>query len=73
MVGVCVMDWQTITAALIVLGATAYVLRRVWQRLNSFRMAKRDGEASACGRGCSCEAKSSPKTQPKFTTVSGRR
>jgi hypothetical protein len=50
------MDWQTIAAALIVLSACVYVLRRVWQRLNSFRLTKRtsSGEASACGRDCGC-------------------
>lgn len=66
------MDWQTITAAMIVVGACVYVLRRVLQRLNSFRMTKRDGEASACGRGCSCDNVGTPGSH-KFATIKDRR
>jgi len=65
------MEWQTITTALIVIGACLYVLRRVWQRLNSFRMAKRDGEAAACGQSCSCD-NGKPQASPDFTAVRGR-
>lgn len=48
------MHAQTILAALVVLAALAYVLRRAFSRLRSL-VFKRD--AAACGDGCGkCEA-----------------
>jgi hypothetical protein len=43
-------DWQTVTVALIVLVAAVYVARRGWTRLRSFRMAG-GSPARPCG-GC---------------------
>jgi hypothetical protein len=43
-------DWQTITVALIVLAAAAYVARRGWRRLRSFSRARLND--STCETGC---------------------
>ncbi|HEV7374278.1 MAG TPA: hypothetical protein VGN95_06155 [Pyrinomonadaceae bacterium] len=43
-------DWQTITVALIILAAAAYMGRLAWMRLRSFRAARSD--AASCETGC---------------------
>ena len=45
-------DWQTIAAALVILAACAYVARRAWARLRSFRAAGGRGGAASCATGC---------------------
>ncbi|HEV2765069.1 MAG TPA: hypothetical protein VGV38_18955 [Pyrinomonadaceae bacterium] len=42
-------DWQSIAAALVILAACAYVARRAWARLRSFRAA---GGGASCETGC---------------------
>ncbi|HEX8633100.1 MAG TPA: FeoB-associated Cys-rich membrane protein [Pyrinomonadaceae bacterium] len=44
-------DWQTIAVWLIILGALAYVGRRGWARLRSFRAGGK-GQAASCATGC---------------------
>jgi len=44
-------DWQTVTVALIILAALAYVSRRGWARLHSFT-ATGSNNASSCASGC---------------------
>ena len=46
------LDWQTIAAALVVLAACAYVARRAWARLRSFRGLGGRGVAASCATGC---------------------
>ena len=43
-------DWQTITVALIILAALAYVVRRGLARLRSFRLSANPG--ATCATGC---------------------
>ena len=45
-------DWQTIAAALVILAACAYVARRAWARLRSFRASGGRGGAASCATGC---------------------
>ncbi len=45
-------DWQTITVALIVLCAVAYVARRGWSRLRSFRATDNGNHENSCATGC---------------------
>jgi hypothetical protein len=59
-------DWQTIAVALIILAASLYAGRRVWQQLRAFR-AKRADEAS-CATGCgSCGSDQQPKANTPRT------
>ncbi|MDQ3686602.1 MAG: hypothetical protein M3430_13540 [Acidobacteriota bacterium] len=44
-------DWQTVTVAIIILAALAYVSRRGWARLRSFT-ARGSSSASSCASGC---------------------
>ncbi|HZG54092.1 MAG TPA: FeoB-associated Cys-rich membrane protein [Pyrinomonadaceae bacterium] len=44
-------DWQTIAVWLIILAALAYVGRRGWARLRSFRAGGK-GQATSCATGC---------------------
>lgn len=44
-------DWQTLTVTLIILAACAYVARRGWGRLRSFR-ATGAGDSASCATGC---------------------
>jgi hypothetical protein len=46
-------DWQTVAVWLIILAALAYVGRRGWARLRSFRAGgKGQASASSCASGC---------------------
>jgi hypothetical protein len=46
-------DWQTIIVWLIIMAALAYVGRRGWARLRSFRAGgKGQGSAASCASGC---------------------
>jgi hypothetical protein len=48
-------DWQTIAVVLIVFGATAYVARRAYERVRSFRARQKIGD-NLISIGCSgCE------------------
>jgi hypothetical protein len=42
-------DWQTVAVALIICGALAYALRRVWARLGSMRAGATSPVTPACG------------------------
>jgi len=44
-------DWQTVVVWLIIVSSLAYVARRGWGRLRSFRAGGKGGEA-ACASGC---------------------
>jgi hypothetical protein len=57
-------QWQTIAVWLIILAALAYVGRRGWARLRSFRVGGKGQTASAssCATGCgSCGGDEQPK------------
>jgi hypothetical protein len=56
------LDWQTITVALIILAALLYAGRRAWSHLSSFR-AKRAGESS-CATGCGSCGDGDQKPKP---------
>lgn len=58
------MDLQQIIVGLIVLGAVAYIVRRVWGAIASARASKNAG----CDSGCGC----APAT-PQRTAKSERR
>jgi hypothetical protein len=63
-------DWQTIAVWLIIFGALAYVGRRAWGRVRSFRAG---GQAKgACASGCgSCgdERPAAAVTRPQNVLV----
>lgn len=61
-------DWQTVTVGLIILGALVYTGRRAWSRLQSFR-ARKSVEAS-CETGCgSCGSNQKAQTTPRTVLV----
>ncbi|HEV2883020.1 MAG TPA: hypothetical protein VGX24_17260 [Pyrinomonadaceae bacterium] len=58
-------DWQTVAVWLIILAALAYVVRRGWARIRSFRAGgKGQAAAASCATGCgSCgDAQTPAKT-----------
>lgn len=64
------LNWQNILVALIVFGAVAYVARRGFQRLRSFRAGKGDSASSLCATGCgSCGESQKPSTTPRTVFV----
>ncbi len=57
-------DWQTITVALIVLCAAAYVVRRGWSRLRSFRATDNGNNENSCATGCGGCGSDKPPVEP---------
>jgi len=57
-------DWQTITVALIVLCAAAYVVRRGWSRLRSFRATDNGNNENSCATGCGGCGSDKPRVAP---------
>ncbi|HEX8844208.1 MAG TPA: FeoB-associated Cys-rich membrane protein [Pyrinomonadaceae bacterium] len=59
-------DWQTITVALIILAAAIYTGRLAWLRLRSFRKA--NSGADSCETGCgSCGDNQKPAATTERT------
>jgi hypothetical protein len=58
-------DWQALAVALIVLCALAYVARRGFARLRSFRAGARGGASCATGCGKCGDERSATATPPK--------
>ncbi len=57
------MDWQTVIVVLIILAALAYIARRGFSRLNSFRANKNN---ASCATGCgSCGGEKSTPNPAK--------
>jgi hypothetical protein len=48
--------WQNIAVAVVLLLALAYVARRGWSRIASFKPARKVS-ASSCGESCGCSGK----------------
>lgn len=61
-------DWQTIAVVLIVLAAAAYIARRGWHRLRSFR-ASRMSDAASCATGCGKCSGTKETTTPRTILV----
>ncbi len=66
------LDWQSISVALIVAGALLYVARRGLARLRSFRASRGAGAcATGCGK-CGDEAPQASRPAPRLVQI-GRR
>lgn len=64
-------DWQNIAVALIICGALAYALRRVWARLGSMRAGATSPVTPTCGNcpGGESRANASNAAAPPRPTV----
>jgi hypothetical protein len=66
-------DWQIVAVWLIILAALAYVGRRGWARLRSFRAGGKGEAASSCVSGCgSCgdaQTTAATATRPQIGLV----